>query len=116
MLEIRAIMNSPVEDILGFKTCCGLRAFDQNLEIHVKNRGDRPVIVPSHFDLKGQAGEHRVANLMPHGDQRIEPEEIKAFYCSMDETQWKAARQMVFYDTEGNSYQVDIDHQKMEKT
>ena len=115
MLEIRAIMNSPVEDIFGFKTCCGFRAYDQNLEIHVKNRGKRPVVVPSHFDLKGEEGERRIDNLMPHGELCIEPEEIKAFYCLMDETQWKAARQMVFYDTEGNNYEVDIDHQKMEK-
>jgi hypothetical protein len=110
MLEIRAIMNSPVEDIFGFKTCCGLRAFDQNLEIHVKNLGERPVVVPSHFDLKGEGGVRRIDTLMPHGDQRIGPEEIKGFYCMMDEIQWKAARQMTFYDTEGNSYPVDIDH------
>ncbi len=31
MLEIHPIMNSAVEEIFGFKTCCGLRAFDQNL-------------------------------------------------------------------------------------
>jgi hypothetical protein len=116
MLEIRAIMNSAVEDIFGFKTCCGFRAYDQNLEIQIKNRGDRPVVVPSHFDLKSEAGKHRVDNLMPQGDQRIEPEEVKAFYCFMDETQWKAARQMVFYDTEGNSYEVDVFHPQTEKT
>ncbi len=39
MLEIRFIMNSPVEDILAFKTCCGLKMFDQNLEIQLINQG-----------------------------------------------------------------------------
>jgi hypothetical protein len=32
-LFIRPIMNSSVEEIFAFKTCCGLRVFDQNLEI-----------------------------------------------------------------------------------
>ena len=42
MLEIHIIMNSAVEDILAFKTCCGLKVMDQNLEIHVKNSGIAP--------------------------------------------------------------------------
>ena len=41
MLNIKCIMNSAVEDILAFKTCCGLKMFDQNLEIHLTNQGTR---------------------------------------------------------------------------
>ena len=58
MLEIRIIMNSSVEDILAFKTCCSLKMFDQNLEIHVANQGTGPVTVPSYFDLEGESGFH----------------------------------------------------------
>jgi len=108
MLEISPIMNSAVEDIFGFKTCCGMRAFDQNLEIHVRNVGESPIVVPSHFDLQGPWGSRRINTLMPNGDQRILPGEIKAFYCEMDDALWMKARRMVFFDSETNSYLVEL--------
>lgn len=110
MLEIQLIMNSPVEDIFGFKTCCGAKTFDQNLEIILRNRGGRAVVVPSRFRLIGDGGSRLVDTLMPFGDLRIEPGEIKAFYCMMDEEEWRTARQVVFQDTEGRSYSADILH------
>lgn len=110
MLEIRAMMNSSVEAVLNFKTCCGARAFDQNLEIHVHNHGHRPVTVPSRFDLHGDYGTYRVETLMPHGNQVIPPGTTIAFYCSMDEQRWQASRRLVFYDEQGNDYPVDIRH------
>jgi hypothetical protein len=108
MLEIRPIMNSAVEEILGFKTCCGMRTFDQNLEILVTNRGDRPVVVVGRFDLVDERGVYRVRTLMPPGDQRIRPGHTIAFYCMMDESLWAAAREIVFHDTEGNPYPQGI--------
>ena len=108
MLHIRPIMNSPVEDIFAFKGCCGIRAYDQNLEIHIENRGDFPVEVPSYFDLKSLSESHRIETLMPHGVRRIEPGETKAFYCYMDEKQWEKARQIIFYDTHENAYIAKI--------
>jgi hypothetical protein len=103
-------MNSPIEDIFAFKTCCGPRVFDQNLEIHITNHSDRTVHIPSYFDLKDGSGLHRVDTLMPHGERRVGPGETIAFYCSMDEMQWKAAQKIVFYDTRGNAYAVKIAH------
>ncbi len=111
MLEINANMNSAVEDIFAFKTCCGARAFDQNLEILIKNRGSRPVVVPSYFDLHGIRGSSRITTLMPNGDQQILPGEIKAFYCMMDEVLWKEARELVFYDREANVYPIGVQHE-----
>ena len=108
MLEIRFLMNSAAEDILSFKTCCGLKMFDQNLEIHLINRGPSSVVVPSCFDLETSEGVRRFDHLMPSGDLRIEPGEIKAFYCSMDENLWDKAKKVVFYDRDGISYPVDI--------
>jgi len=108
MLEILPIMNSSVEDIFAFKTCCGLRAFDQNLEIHVTNHGDCAVVVPSYFDLRDASGLRRIDTLMPHGEQCIPPGQTIAFYCTMDENKWKAAQQIIFYDSEGNSHTVNI--------
>ena len=114
MLKINPIMNSAVEDIFAFKSCCGARAFDQNLEIHVKNVGKRPVVVPSYFDLQGTWGSRRINTLMPNGDQRILPDEIKAFYCTMDDALWREAREMVFYDSEANAYLVELQHQDLD--
>jgi hypothetical protein len=108
MLEIRPIMNTPTEEIFGFRSCCNIRVFDQNLEIHVTNRSDLTVGVPSYFDLKTEQESRRIETLMPHGEQRIGPGETIAFYCTMDEKQWNAAHQMVFYDNQGNAYSVDI--------
>jgi hypothetical protein len=109
MLEIRFIMNSPVEDIFAFKTCCGLKMFDQNLEIHLVNRGVRPVKVTGFFDLETPQGVRRIEGLMPAGDLRIEPGEIKAFYCCMDEVLWTQAKKAVLYDREGKHYPVGLE-------
>jgi len=101
-------MNSEVEEIFAFKTCCGARAFDQNLEIHVKNIAHRPVVVPSHCDLHGTWGTRRIANLMPSGPQEILPGEIKAFYCMMDASLWNDSEELVFYDIDANAYVVAL--------
>jgi len=53
MLEIRPIMNILTEEIFEFKSCSNVRAFDLNLEIHVTNRSDRPVGVPSYETTPG---------------------------------------------------------------
>ena len=107
MLTIRPIMNSCVEDILGFKTCCGLKMFDGNLEILVTNSGDHEVVVPSYFDLEIEGGTKRVEAIMPQGNHKLQPGETMAFYTQMDETLWSAALRVVFYDTDGNKYSVE---------
>jgi len=108
MLEIRAIMNSSAEEILAFKTCCSLNVWDQNLEIQVRNNGSRPVTVPSCFDLEGDDGSKRIENLMPNGEQKIEPGRFISFYCFMDEEVWNQAKRLVFFDTEGNTYPLEV--------
>jgi hypothetical protein len=113
MLKISCIMNSSVEDILAFKTCCGLKMFDQNLEIHLTNQGPAPVRVPSYFDLEIAEGKKRIDNLMPPGEHLLQPGDLMAFYCTMDESLWNKARGLIFYDTEGNQYQVSISDQNL---
>ena len=98
MLEINIIMNSAVEEIFAFKTCCGLKVMDQNLEIHVKNTGDCPVTVPSWFDLEGEGGSQRISTLTPAGEHRLAPGEMIGFYCYMDEELWNKASRVVFHD------------------
>lgn len=110
VLKIHCIMNSAMEDILAFKTCCGLKMFDQNLEIHLTNQGDDPLTVPSYCDLKTDEGIKRIATLTPAGEHRLRPGELMAFYCSMDETLWEKVKGMTFYDKEGNGYSVSVNH------
>ena len=107
-LEIRPIMNTPTEEIFQFKSCCNIKNFDQNLEIHISNRGDRTIAVHSYFDLRGDLESCRFEAVMPHGIRHIKPGETMAFYCFMEDKYWNVAKEMVFYDTEGKSYSVDI--------
>lgn len=111
MLEIRFIMDSPVEEVLGFKTCCGLKAFDQNLEILVRNIGFTSVRVRGYFDLRGVYGEYRMNAVIPPEGFSIEPGDVRALYCYMDETLWKKSTRLILYDSDDNEYQTDI-HQK----
>jgi hypothetical protein len=110
MLVIKLIMNSAVEDVLAFKTCCGLKVTDQNLEILVTNEGNRPVTVNSRFDLELEGETRSFVNLLPQPNQKILPGEIKAFYCQMDEELWKKARRLVLFDSDGNQHPVGLDH------
>jgi len=108
MLRIKPIMNSSAEDVLSFKTCCSLRVWDQNLEIHVTNTGGEETEVHSYFDLVGKRGTRRVENLMPYGTQRLKPGQTVAFYYYMDEKEWEEAREIVFFDGKGQAYAVKI--------
>jgi hypothetical protein len=110
MLYIKPIMNSSVEEVLGFKTCCGLKMFDQNLEIHVRNLGDEPVTVRGYFDLTGDFGTRKFEALSPGGDQTIAAGDIASFYCYMDQDLWDKSDTMVFSDSEGNQYDIAISH------
>jgi hypothetical protein len=110
MLKIRYLMNSDVEEILAFRTCCNLKMFDQNLEIHITNQGDRPVRIPCYFDLETPTETKRITTLTPSGEQVIQPGEMKAFYCYMDEALWEKAQAMTFQDKSGNRYSVRVVH------
>ena len=101
MLKVKAIMNSSVEDVIGFK-CCNLP--DQNLEIHVKNAGGEPVKALSRFVL--DAGDKLVdlTTVYPPGGQVILPGETAAFYCNMDDEEWKQYSSITAFDDQGGAY------------
>lgn len=110
MLKIEAVMNSSAGDVFAFKTCCGLNAWDQNLEIRLTNQGREPIVAPSRMELLGPWGARSVDNLMPHGDRTIAPGETAGFYCTMDPEQWKRATALVFFDVQGNRYLKELSH------
>jgi hypothetical protein len=101
-------MNSAVEDVLAFKTCCGLKMFDQNLEIHLTNQSDALIVVPSYCDLETDEGIKRIHTLTPPGEHTLKPGELMAFYCSMDETLWEKARMITFFNKDGNRYSSSL--------
>ena len=108
MLKIRTIMNSPVQEIFGFKCCYGVMTYDQNLEIHLENLSNRTVAVPSAMDMEGDYGTRRIENLMPAGELVIEPFDVRAFYCYMEDELWASTRELVFHDTEGREYRAEV--------
>ncbi len=111
MLDITFIMNSDMPEILSFRTCCGLlKSLDQNLEIHVRNRGDRPITVESAFDLDVDGAMKRISAVTPPGRHTIEPGELKAFYTYVDELVWRKCRGAVFYGADRTGIPVSIAH------
>lgn len=110
MLRIQLNMNSAVEAVLNFKTCCNLQAQDQNLEILVHNEGDDTVELPAHFDLQTEERTVRVQQLVPVEGIRVEAGQVQAFYCQMDEELWAKASRVVMFDRSGGFYPVAIEH------
>jgi hypothetical protein len=104
LLQFHVILNSTSEEVLAFKTCCGLKVFDQNVEIRVRNTSDHPVSVASYFDIEDEHGVTRVDTLLPHGVQVVQPGALCAFYCALDEARIQKARQLIFYDCDHNAY------------
>ena len=109
MVTLNIIMNTSMEDILAFK-CCALP--NQNLEVHVVNGSEKPVMMKSCFYLKNDAETLKVENIYPPIHQTIGPKDIAAFYCSMDESQWEKFHTLQMEDAEGNVYQKAISHNK----
>jgi hypothetical protein len=108
MIEVRPIMNTSAEEVLSFKTCCGLRMHGQNLEIHLVNHGDRTVVIRGYFDMDGEHGTKRITKLLPPGDIIVPPGETVACYCQMDEAEWNRSRSLAFFDADGTRYDVSI--------
>jgi len=105
MLLIKVIMNSPVEEILAFK-CCHM--LDQNLEIHLKNLGQEAVSVPSSCELVGERDRMRIDYLYPQGGYLVQPGEIVAFYCSLQDEVFEKYRSIVFRDALGREHTAPL--------
>lgn len=107
MLELTIIWDSAVQEIFAVK-CCSFKLLDQNLEVLVRNTGSEPVTVPSHLDLVLDGETRRIDNLIPQGDQVIQPGQSIAFYCYLDETVFEAAKTLILFDSEGNPYRKAV--------
>ncbi|MBU2548746.1 MAG: hypothetical protein KKB20_10070 [Proteobacteria bacterium] len=105
MLEISLLMNSSIEDVIAFK-CCALP--DQNLEVHLRNTGDAPMVIPGYFILKNDDATRKVDNLYPPGGLTVPPGEVMAFYCHMDPDEWSLFKTISFFDQSGREYSSPI--------
>jgi hypothetical protein len=105
MLQIRVIMNSSIEEVLSFK-CCNLH--DQNCEIHLKNIGTEPILVPSSCELTGKIPVLRIDTLYPGGTYTILPGEVTACYCTLAEEVLDRYDSIIFTDAEGRQYRAPL--------
>ncbi len=101
MLDVKIFMNSSVEEVLAFK-CCNLP--DQNLEIHVINKGNTSTSIQHYFILENEKETFRCDNLYPPWKQTIEPGSAVAYYCSFDPLLWDKYRFLTIFDCDGNPY------------
>ncbi len=106
MIHVNIIINSSIEEVLAFK-CCTLP--DQNLEIHISNTSDKPVVIQNYFLLTNGEETLRIDNVYPPRFQTINPNDIAAIYCAMDEEILCRYRTLEVYDSDGNNYSAPIE-------
>ena len=90
-----------MEELLSAR-CAALH--NQNLEIHVYNKGKKPVSMAGYFILENSCETNKKVNLFPPWKQIIPPQRAKAFYCSIDEKVWEKYDKIILFDIEGKSY------------
>ncbi|MFO7963451.1 MAG: hypothetical protein R6U50_05975 [Desulfobacterales bacterium] len=101
MIKLNIIMNTNMEEVLAFK-CCSLP--DQNLEVQIKNTAPHPITIQNFFVLRNDDRMLKVEHVYPPRNQKIDPNDMGAFYCSMDENVWQNYNVLEVMDTEGNTY------------
>jgi hypothetical protein len=101
MIEINIIMNSSMEEILSAR-CTALHG--QNLEIHVYNKGKKPISMAGYFILENSRETYKCENLFPPWKQIIQPQRATAFYCNIDENVWEKYDKIILFDNEGTPY------------
>jgi hypothetical protein len=104
-LTVRALINSSVEDVLGWK-CCNLQ--DMNLEVQVNNGGGEAVRVKSAMELESGQGSEKIEYLYPPGLQPIGPREGLSFYCRFDEERFRRFSHIIIEDERGRRYRAEI--------
>ncbi len=101
MVKINIIMNTSMEEVLAFK-CCSLP--DQNLEVQIRNTSTRPITIQNYFVLKNDTEILKVEHVYPPRHQKVDPNDICAYYCSMDENIWRKYNILEVADTDGNTF------------
>jgi hypothetical protein len=105
MIDVTIIKNTGMEDVLAFK-CCNLP--DQNLEIHIRNTGDRSVGIRGYVELENDNETMRCNHLYPPWERTLASGETAAFYCHMESELWNQYNVLVVYDGDGNAYRFPI--------
>lgn len=106
MLDITIIMNSCIEEVLAFK-CCNV--FDQNLEIHIQNRGNAPVAARPELLLENRETRVSITHLYPPRNQRIEPGDRVAYYCTLDSDYFYTFTKLTVFDEHGRPFSKAIE-------
>ena len=108
-LIISARLCQDTCDVLEFRTCCGLKLDDQNLQVVAENRGPEPVELVSRLELETKDGKTvSIENLYPQPSQVVPPGQSALFTSWIDEGAWAGCTSGTMRDTRGNTYRVVV--------
>ena len=105
MIDVTIINDTSMEDVLAFK-CCNLP--DQNLEIHIRNIGEKSIGIQGYVELENDNETIRCNHLYPPWERTLPPGETAAFYCHMDKELWNRYKTLTVYDGNGKAYRFPI--------
>ncbi|MCK5783267.1 MAG: hypothetical protein KAH06_02390 [Desulfobacterales bacterium] len=106
MIDVTIFMNSSMEDVLSCR-CAGIH--NQNLEIHVHNKGNDKIHIQNRFVFENNDEIFKCDNIFPPWSQSINPGCALAFYCSIDEQLWNSYTTITVFDGDNNNYIFPID-------
>jgi len=104
-LTVTVLLNSSVEDVLGWK-CCNLQGM--NLEVQVSNRGREEVVVLSAMEFRDREAGERVDYFYPAGTHPLGPQEGQSFYCSYDADRFRRFTHVIVTDRAGRRHRAAI--------
>ncbi|RME24878.1 MAG: hypothetical protein D6806_08870 [Deltaproteobacteria bacterium] len=109
-LTVRARLCQDTCDVLEFRTCCGLKLDDQNLQVIAENGGPAPVELVSRLEFECRDGKTvTVENLYPQPSQVVPPGQGALFTSWIDEAAWSKCLRGTMRDKEGKAYPVELE-------
>jgi len=101
MLDVRVILDSPVEAVLDFK-CCQLPGL--NVEVLVRNEGEAPAVVRGRLHYRAPDGSAGALDLYPYWPLTLAPGEVAAFYGGVDADRLRRCDRIEIEDERGRRY------------
>ena len=105
MLDIILILDTPVEAVLDCK-CCHLPGL--NIEVLVRNRGQRPATVAGPLRFTAPDGRPGHLDLYPFWQVAVAPGDVAAFYGSLDAEVLRRCTAFCIADREGRLHAACI--------
>lgn len=104
-LDVRVVRRAGSKGVPGFRH---RDARAQNIEIRVRNRGDRPLVLTGFFLLENRQESLRCSNLVPPREHAVAPGQTVALSCSLSHGLWEKYEKLTLFDTGGCAYPVSL--------